>query len=564
MYLSGFVDNRFMVWRLDDSTTILGRSSQSTIRVPHQTVSKSHAEISLHGGSCTVRDLGSRNGTTVNGVRIRDVVGIKPGDEVAFGDIILTVAADEPHQATVYNDSASLLSSVRFSVDDLLRKRSEPATGQLLHVLAEAGRLLVLFRPLTETCEDILGIAEKAVPASRLSLLLKREGTSDPVQVAARHRGGRAEDPLVLSRTMVGKVLSERSSVLTSDATVDPRFRGQESIMIHGIRSAMAVPLFDNENVLGILYADTDDPATHYSREHLEVFTLLANMAAVKITNARLLEAQRERDRLEQELATAARIQRALLPATCPQIVGYEIHAFQEPCFEVGGDLYDFYPRSSDGQLYLLLGDVSGKGMGAALLMSSFLSYARVIFETGAGPAEIVTRLNTIICRNTEPEHYITLFLGRLDLSTGSLRYVNAGHPSPFLVAGAGLRELTSTSPPVGLLPHLTYEEAEVELPCGTLLAIFSDGIAEARWGEEFYKVEQLQRSFLSLSADAALVDIAQTVVRSVDDFLAGHPRNDDVTLVLLRRSPTGGPSVRSECPEDTASASKDELAIKS
>ncbi len=510
-----------------------------------------------------VRDLGSRNGTTVNGTRIRDAVGLKPGDNVGFGDIVLTVAEEEPHQATVYNDSASLLSSVRFSVDDLLKKRSEPATGQLLHVLAEAGRLLVLFRPLNETCEDILGIAEKAVPASRLSLLLKHEDASDPVQVAARHRGGRAEDPLVLSRTMVGKVLSERTSVLTSDATVDPRFRGQESIMIHGIRSAMAVPLFDNEKVLGILYADTDDPATHYSREHLEVFTLLANMAAVKITNARLLEAQRERDRLEQELATAARIQRALLPAACPHIVGYEIHAFQEPCFEVGGDLYDFYPCSPDGQLYLLLGDVSGKGMGAALLMSSFLSYARVIFETGACPAEIVTRLNSIICRNTEPEHYITLFLGRLDPATGSLRYVNAGHPSPFLVTEAGMRELPSTSPPVGLLPHLAYEEAEVELARGSLLAVFSDGIAEARWGEEFYQVEQLRRSFLSLSADTPLANIAETVVRSVDDFLAGHPRNDDVTLVLLRRSPSVQAPPSSDTPEDTASTTKEELGCK-
>ena len=145
----------------------------------------------------------------------------------------------------------------------------------------------------------------------------------------------------------------------------------------------MAVPLFDNERVLGVLYADSVDPTVGFGREQLEVLTLLANMAAVKITNVRLLEAEQASRQLAQQLETAVTIQRNLLPKRPPVLAGWQFDAYLESCYAVGGDLFDFH-RLPDGRLLFLIGDVSGKGLGAALVMSSFLSAARVLYGSCA------------------------------------------------------------------------------------------------------------------------------------------------------------------------------------
>src|SRR5262249_7236997 len=173
-------------------------------------------------------------------------------------------------------------------------------------------------------------------------------------------RGGSARQPLAISHAILDTVLNECASVITADAAHDPRFAARESIIAQAIHSAMAVPLFDNERVLGVLYADTSDFTVQYGQEQLEILTLLANMAAVKITNARLLEAEQSRLRMTQELATATRIQRALLPEAPESLPGWECVARLVTCFEVGGDLFDFHLRP-DGRLLFLVGDVSGK-----------------------------------------------------------------------------------------------------------------------------------------------------------------------------------------------------------
>jgi serine phosphatase RsbU (regulator of sigma subunit) len=295
----------------------------------------------------------------------------------------------------------------------------------------------------------------------------------------------------------------------------------------------MAVPLFDNTNVLGLLYADSNDIRTTFTKEHLEVLTLLANMAAVKITNARLLDAEQERQRMIQELATATGIQQSLLPPT-PEVEGYQIKAFLQTCHEVGGDLYDFN-LNSDGTLYFLLGDVSGKGLGAAMLMSSVMASARVLFDTCPDPVDLVTRLNGIVHRSTNPDHFLTAFLGRLDPRSGRLDYVNAGHNPPYIVAGDAIRELEATGIPLGMMPQFPYSAGTAELPHRSLFALFTDGIPEANREGEFFEEERLKEVLLS-AGSPEVEDVCQKIISSVDDFLSGQPRLDDLTLLLIRR----------------------------
>ncbi len=536
LQLSATVADQRLSWPLTGDAIRIGRSSRCTIQLGDSTVSKDHAELVRTGENWTLRDLGSRNGTRRNGAEVRDAVPIADGDVLEFGQVQVRVGGGKAPDATRFSESAGIDSSVRMAARDIISGASGrgAASARLVGLLAEAGQMLVLPRPLQETCDAVLGVVERAVPARRLVLLLRETPDAEPVQFAVRHMGRPTQEPLALSRTILASVLDDCTSVVTRDASLDPRFQGQASIVAQSIRSAMAVPLFDNERVLGALYADTTDPRVQYDDQHLEVLTVLANMAAVKITNARLLESDAARRRMVQELETAARIQRSLLCAL-PECPGVDCLARLETCYEVGGDLYDLH-RRTDGRLVVVIGDVSGKGMGAALLMSSTLSSARVLYDSCHDPAELVTRLNAVLFRSTEAGRFVTLFVGCLDPASGALHYCNAGHNPPLIVGPAGLRELAATGIPVAMLEQFPYEAATATLAPGETLALYTDGIPEAMCGREFYGDERLAAMLRGAGRDVALGVTAQALLADVDAFAAGTPRADDVTLLLVRR----------------------------
>ena len=538
LQLRAHVGDQLKTWPLDQPSLMIGRSSRCAIHLPDGTVSKEHAEIVRDGGDYHVRDLGSRNGTRVNG---REAVGplpLKAGDHLEVGQVLLEVANEATRPQVRFNDATVMGSSLKLRADQILERQSKiGGTARLVHLLADAGRLLVRPKPLAETCDELLTFVERAVRASRYVLLLQRDLESEPVQIAARTPGGRASQPLALSRSIMNTVIEECASVLTADAALDPRFQGQQSIVSQSVRSAMAVPLFDNEKVLGVLYVDSQDLAITFNEEQLELLTLIANMAAVKITNARLLEADEARARLAQELATAAEIQRGLLPLAPPRVPGWEFDAYLETCHEVGGDLYDFH-RDSHGRITFLVGDVTGKGMGASLLMSSFLASARVLYDVCPGIGELSNRLGSLVYASTGARRFITGFVGRLDPATGALEYVNAGHPAPCLVHDGELRVLESTGMPFGILADFEYGTASVELRPGELLAIFSDGIPEAKRGEEFFEDERLRAVLREQSNTAEIERARRNVIERVEAFVDGAPRTDDITLLMVRRSP--------------------------
>jgi phosphoserine phosphatase RsbU/P len=539
LLLSGTVAGQAVSWPLDADVLGVGRSSRHPVHLPDATVSKDHAEIAREGAEWQIRDLGSRNGTRVNGTPAATATPLRPGDVVEIGSVVLRVSAGETIEPTRFSPSPRLGSTMRLAAQDFLGRPAAPdgdAAMRLVRLLAEAGRVLVLPRPLDETCEEILQFVERAVPAGRLVILLRGEDGGDPVQIAARYRGVSAHEPLALSRTILATVLDECTSVVIRDARLDPRFQAQHSIVSQGTHSAVAVPLFDNERVLGLLYVDTGDLTVEYGQEHLEVLTLLANMAAVKITNARLLEAEQVAARMAHELASAARIQRGLLPAAPPEVPGWEVDAFLESCHEVGGDLYDFH-RLPDGRLLFVAGDVVGKGMGAALLMSSFLASARVLYDVCGSPAALAARLNDVIHRDAGAGRFVTGFVGLLDPDRGTLDFVNAGHPPPCAVRDGVLRLLEGTGLPFGILPGSTYEQGRIEIAPGEMIALYSDGLPEAQHGEEFFDDERLHAALRAASAEARLDEARKQVLATVRAFIAGAPRSDDLTLLLIRRA---------------------------
>ncbi|MBD3236637.1 MAG: SpoIIE family protein phosphatase [Candidatus Eisenbacteria bacterium] len=559
--LTGEVSGKRVRFPLRPGRNALGRSSRNDIDLQNPSVSRQHAELEVTPQGAHLRDLGSSNGSWVNGQPVTSAVALRPGDRLRLGDQELrfevageqggasSVAQDPGTIAGVSLDEIPLSDPGDVSTGDRISWEvassevgHDPATEKaLFRAVTEAGQMLVGAQPLTEMYDDVLGIVEGVVPARRILLLLTDTPDGTPAIRAARTADADTGEKLMLSRTIVRTVLGEREALLLNDALSDPRFRVQESIILQKVRSAMVAPLFDSNEVIGLLYADSDDPRVHYNREQLRAFTLLANLIAVKISNARLLEVEREQERMAQEVAAARQVQQTMLPSSLPQIPGYEILARQLPCFEVAGDLYDVCPLR-DGRVILVVGDVTGKGMPAALLMSNTIAGLRVLYPEGLPLDQLAARVHQELLDCSDTMHFVTLFIGILDPSTHTIEYVNGGHNAPLMLCGEQeLVELKATGTPLGLLRGSQFALARAEIPADAMLCIFSDGIPEAQNPDDLEYGDQRLIGSARRRCGAPLEGVADGVLADLRAFIGARPLEDDVTLILLRRSRADG-----------------------
>lgn len=534
--LSGMHGQRPVRFELQPGSQKLGRSSVCEIVLPDPAVSKQHAEVQLEGGSIMVNDLGSRNGTFVNEVRITDPTKLEPKDNLRIGHMTLKLKDQEYSTVTRLSPESSTKPQLTTSIDEAKTMAGQTHSDVMIGALHEAGQLLSKRLSLDELYESIIELLGRFVRADRIMLIDGELKDGEPHVLASQTKNADPDAPLRLSRTMLREVLESRRSFLTRDALADDRFSAQESIISTGTHAAMAAPLFDNDNILGVVYVDSKNPTVVYDSEELNRLTLLANMVAVKMTNSRLEVAEEERRRLMAEAERANQIQRNLLPQEEPIVAGYDIFAFQKTCHEVGGDLYD-YRSDADGQFWLSLGDVTGKGMGAAMLMSSAMAGLQLLEEQVSTPLELVSRLHRHMARRVEMGQFVTLFSGVLDPATGELHYVNAGHNPPILLRENEKLELDSTGIPVGLLPEYTWTDARCVLNPGDTLIIFSDGVTETERGEEQYEDHEWAK-FLDRARGVGSKDLTDQLLEDLDRFAGDEPDGDDLTLLIVRRLP--------------------------
>ncbi len=535
--LVGVVDSGEVRFPLKNGVHLVGRSEDATLQLAQPNISRHHAEITVEGSQIRVRDLGSHNGTSINGARVDGQAVVRLGDRLEFANIPFRLEGPAgPFPAEVSRET--VIPDAEISWDEVRSVRSKEKNLQslLFRVLAKAGDLLTIPRAPEDMYEPILDLVETALlNPERVFVLLLEPGDNTPRKVASRIHG-RGDDALVLSSTMIRQVLTEKKSFLTSDATSDAGFDGMMSMINLGIRSAIAVPLFDNEEVIGILYADDSRPRRTFIKDQLAAFTLLANIIAVALTHARYHEMEEQKRQQDAQLATASEILDHILPTSLPSLPGYDILASLESCFEVGGDLYDAQ-LLADGRYAFVVGDVTGKGLGAALLVSHVLSLTRFMLGEGWEPEPLVTRLNQQIFRCTDLVRFTTLFLGYLDPATGRITYVNAGHNPPMVVRNSGQTEVCGpTGLPVGMLEEFQYGTGEITLQPGDLLAMFSDGIPETqRVDDEEYGDERF-RDFLVRERESDMGQMFRDLQEDLAAFRGDARVGDDVTLVTLRR----------------------------
>jgi sigma-B regulation protein RsbU (phosphoserine phosphatase) len=532
-------------WTLERGVHTVGRSSESDLVIDDSTVSRRHARIEVvDEDTVNLADLGSHNGTTVNGYAITAVTGLKPNDIISFGRVQFRILPALEEKTTtgsfsVGDSEQDLAHATLLPIKEALRPLPAAIIDnpKVFGAISEMGRMLILPGSNQDMFSKALELLQEAVPAERVAVLLSQPEDGKLFLAASRASGRRSPGSFTISRTIVRELLNQKNAILISDPKTDSRFARQQSIVGSGIRSAMAVPLFDQERVLGILYADTSNPLHRYTEDFLRVTATFGNILAAKIANQSLLKERQAKEVLEAELKVASQIQNQLLPARLLSIEGYSLSAFQAQCKAVGGDLYDL-AQLADGSVVLLLADVSGKGMGAALLMSNVLAAFRILYGSeDLSLVEMTSRVSRQLVRSSRSEDFATLFICRLYPKTHTLRYLNAGHNPPMMVRSDGrVDELESSGIPIGAFDLYPWKEGTLQFGTGDLLFMFTDGITEAtNLQGEMYQDQRLKR-FLLDSLRQTPEELTESVLDEIRAFMGGASQSDDITTLALRR----------------------------
>jgi phosphoserine phosphatase RsbU/P len=545
-------DRSRQIVRIAASPFLIGRGSDSGnhLQMNDRRISRQCAAIVAEGGHYYLENRGQKLGIFVNGEKVDHRV-LNDGDVISFGladsyEMIFRSSAN----GVVVPDMMTLIGKVPDT-----QLTPGPSGGlSKLNLLLEASMLLHSTLPLQSVLSTVLDHAIAVTDADR-ALLLEPDASTGALQPRFARGAGQVRLPsesFSPSQTALRMALDHHSSVITEDlAQADSGLQAAQSIVSQQLRAVVVIPLYaggrthtsesgvhKGGDLLGALYLDSRRRAA-FSKLDRQILDALAVQAASILDNARMVERERQRQRLEQEVNIARDIQQALLPRGLRDFPHLKVAGINIPCLAVGGDYFDVF-KMADGRTAFLIADVSGKGLGAALL-TTMLQGALSGLMLGADPAPMFVHLNNFLCEHAEVGRYATVFFGILH-NDGTLEYINAGHPSPLLLRGGEATEpFTEGSCPVGLLPEIDYHVARVNLQPNDTIVLFSDGITEAvDLKEEMYGIDRLRALFAG-QANPGLDYLQQTALASLREFTRGASQADDITLLLVRYQPTNG-----------------------
>ncbi|QEH37385.1 Phosphoserine phosphatase RsbU [Aquisphaera giovannonii] len=546
---------------LKQERTVIGRSPEHCqIILDPNGVSRRHAEIYRSGADYFIADLNSRNQTRVNNVKLlpgNDHL-LAPGDRINICDVeflyypklpIESAARDADVVIVAEGDAADVphLHTLDASRSSAMAAMVKPELK--LKAIIEISRNLSTELRIDKVAPRILDSLMESFPqAERLFLILVDPDTKRLIRKAFRCRPGRRssfsstvpadEAQVSISRSIVNQVLVQKKGVLSQDASMDKNLPTSASIADLKIRSVMCVPLLTPDGqALGILQLDTSD-RKQFGNDDLEVLTAVASQAAIAIQNAELHEKSLERERLDRDLKIAEQVQKRFLPQSVPEIPGYEFFAHYEPTYEVGGDYYDFVPLPGN-RYAVAVGDVSGKGVAAALMMAKFSGDTRYCILTENSPGEAARELNSLLFAAGIDEKFITLSLSVLDVETRTLSLSSAGHPAILIRRASGRVEEVGEDIagfPLGIIPGTEYQHTEVSLEPGDVAVVYSDGVTDGRnTREEIYHTKEHPRLSKRLRETTGGPDVVgRAILQDIREYTAGHAQVDDITLVCF------------------------------
>jgi len=515
----------------------IGRGSGNDLMLAQMGISRSHAAVIVQNGDYYLRDLGSKQGTYLNGTKVEQGK-LANGDRIQLGG---------PHGMSLTFHTGDLLQSL-LAVSD---PRSE--INLSVHDFKEVGMLFAAFRALSSVpvLDDLLALVVDAAieltEAERGFIMLKENDGTLSCRCARNNQKKILDGSCFQTSNRVPyEVFESGRPVVIKDLDFGDLSDDHAVTRRLGLRSISCVPLrysavhdlgdlsrSDNAATIGVLYVDSSAVSAGMSNLRVDALETLASEAAMAIYNARLYKDSQDKRRLDEQLSVAREIQRALLPHPDKNLDYVHAHSQNLPCYEVGGDYFDYFTLD-DGRFGFALGDVAGKGMAAALLASLLQGVlsAQILFE--APLSVMISSMNRLLAQRATGNRFVTFFFGIL-APDGTCTYVNAGHNPPYVLSPDGsMRELTAGGMVLGLFPAAPYESDTIQLQPDDHLVLFSDGVVEAlnSNGEEFGQERLI--ALLRNNARASASEILARLRDSVLSFSAHTPQHDDITIMVL------------------------------
>ncbi|MCI0377560.1 MAG: SpoIIE family protein phosphatase [Gemmataceae bacterium] len=530
-------------FRLEKDCTILGRQYDSTICLTGKAVSRQHAQIVCQDEAFLLEDLESSNGTFLNGIKLSPhaPVPISDKDTLQVGPYVFALQLDQDGDAPPTSEP-NLIVRERLSAIGFQQSLHghDPAhkLQAVLEIAQNLGRTLDLDLVLDKLLEQLL----KLFPNSDRGLVILFEG--DRLMVRAQKGRGTEDDTAIpFSRTVVTKALEEGAGLLSEDVQSDQRFRPSETLHGLGIHSVLCVPLITLEGrKLGVIQIDRFRKGVGFRVEDLQLLTTISLQVAVVLENVELHAQRLREERYLRELALAREIQQGFLPKETLPAIAADVDLFGKvfPARQVAGDWYDFFPVAG-GKLAFFIGDVSGKGMPAALFMVAVRTLCRHLAKEYGGPAQVLTRLNAALADDNPTCLFVTVIHGVYDPKNGEALLTSAGHPAPLLRRADGVITQIGLTP-ARLLGYdagpLDFREVRLPLEAGDLLFFFTDGILEARSpvDKSHFGLERLKELVQIFGAKRSLADCAAQAKNAIELYTGSKELQDDVTLLLMRR----------------------------
>jgi len=525
---------------LKEDAFLIGRKASCALVLDDPEVSREHARIVRTATGYTIEDLESRYGTFVNGRRITGPTFLEEGDLVVICGSALTF-----HGSAIERKKARLApapDSVIVSTLDAARAEEQvcvQAEAKLRALLEISGSLQSTLL-IEEILPRVLNSVFRIFPDAQWGfILLLDESSGELIPAASRGHQGGVAGPVRISRTIVQQALDRRQAILSADAHADAQFDVSKSISIYGIHSILCAPLLKKGGQpLGILQLHSEQKGRAFTAQDLDLVVHVAGAVAMAIENARLHQDLVARERLVREAELARDVQGHFLPKSEPKIAGYEFFGYYAAARMVGGDYYSFTPLSG-GRLAIAVGDVSGKGMPAAMLMARLSSDVRYSAIAFGDPAAALEAVNGSLAEAGIEDKFVTLLLLVLDPVDHTLTLANAGHPPPLLRrANGSVEELGAAAAgfPLNVDRSRGYRSFAAPLAPGETVLAYTDGLSEARDREGRLYGEAAMREALR-DAPPAPASAGKAIVEAALRFAAGEPPHDDVTLVAFGRT---------------------------
>jgi len=542
-------------YELEKPSTILGRHPECDVVLDAGAVSRQHARILRDGDDLKIEDLKSRNGTFVNGKQIAGATPIADGDLLRICDLEFSVHAEQPqalYDSTMLKTGGSTFGVMLMDDPDgstravtskidmragsgggALTTSAEVRLSAVLEIVQSLGKAVSVDEVLPKVLDTLFSIF---VQADRGFIVLRdKNGGLIPKWIKTRHAD--MQETFRISRTVMREVMENRQALISLDASSDERFESAQSVADFRIRSMIVAPLLSSEGIpIGAIQMDTMNQRRRFEEPDMEILAAVAAQAGVAIENAQLHEQLVEQKMLEQDLDLAKRVQQAFLPSKHPDMPGFSFYHFYKPAQQIGGDYFDYIPLSNN-RVAIVVADVVGHGVSAAMLMAKLSAETRYALASHPTTAQAISVLNSRIA-TLGVEKFITFLCLVLDPATGHIEIVNAGHMPPLWRRSVDNVEQpgeAESGVPLGIMDEFDYEFSTINLAPGERLVMYTDGINEAPNAQgDLFGIPTLEKLLVDSTNDVA--QIGENLTQKVLEFIQGTTQADDMCLLVIGR----------------------------